>query len=1156
MSTIATLTIEMAANIARLQTDMDQAKRVVNDSMKSIEQAVGMAKTAFVAFAGISSVDAFVGMVRGSIEAAAKLHDLAAQTGATVEALSAMGAVGKTSDTSLETISAAMNKLAKNMAGATEDTKGAGKALEAIGIDFATFKALSPDEQMQAVAKAMDNFADGSGKSAVAMALYGKEGAKLIPFLKDLAEVGELHAKVTADQAAMADNFSDNLVKLQASGEGWKKELTMGMLPALNEAGQAVLDVMNGTGGLREAVRELSRDGTIAEWTRTGITALTYLIDVIEALWRVIQRLYLETKADFEQMGALFTGVGKAFSLAANGDFMGAMGAMAAGMDKAKEVAVKAHDDIETAWQKQLLGESIRTRMAEIQGLGTASEVAKPKLDFTNVMNNNKEAADKQAKAYTDLVASINEKIAAAKLETEVGGKLTEAQKLQLEIDKQVEKGTISLKDATSDNTRALLAQLTAAEQAKAVQEDLRKASEEAWKEYLKNTDALQKNVQAIEDKVRKQLEENDAIGKTKAELLQLEIARLKDEAATLSQIVQQEEYLGLCTRETVAHQDTLSALQKLIEAKEQGVHLQAAKEAADAWEKTAKTIETSLTDALMRGFESGKSFGQNLRDTLYNLFNTLILRPIIQPIAQGASSAVLGAVGMGASGAAAAATPGSLASLVGGATGFLGGGLKAGISGIFGEAGVSGTMDAGIIALQSGNISGGLGTLAGGAAGILGTAAAGIGLGSLIAGDKSVGGLNGAASSAIGTAIGAAIAGPIGAVLGGALGGVFNAAFGMGDKETTSKGVTGTIGGGAVTGQLYANWKQDGGWFRSDKSGVDYTALTADLKSAMDSGALAILESTKVYADALGIPAQQLATITTSFTTQLTGDAEKDKQAILDALGQYQSALTARFQDALTPFQKAGETLIQTMQRLTLIQTVSESLNSLGGAFGVFAHASVDARESIIGLTGGIDALIQKANGFVSNYYTQNEQGGLTAKAVEQGLQAAGFTAEQISALSSRDDYRALLEGLDVNTATGQQQFAALLNLQDKFAAVSTLMSDQKLTLDELAKQAPTVAALDKLFTPTQSTAQATQNVADGVTTSNALLGQIATKLDAISAASDAAVAAANSAAAAAADAAGAASSAASAASSAASSASLAAAAPTYSYDIGGGGG
>ena len=1125
MSTIATLTIEMAANIARLQTDMDQAKRVVNDSMKSIEQAVGLAKTAFVAFAGISSVDAFVGMVRGSIEATAKLHDLAAQTGATVEALSALGSIGKTSDTSLETISAAMNKLAKNMAGATEDTKGAGKALEAIGIDFATFKALSPEDQMQAVAKAMDQFADGSGKSAVAMALYGKEGAKLIPFLKDLAEVGELHAKVTAQQAAMADNFSDNLVKLKASGEGWKKELSLGMLPALNEGAQALLDMTNGTGGLRETIKQLAADGTIEKWTRSAIIGLSYLLDAVQVLVRAFNTLIIVLGS------ALLATI-----LAMQGKFEAAGNAL-------KTVGAEVAEQ----WSDQTLGQKFRARLEEVKGLGTTSEEAKPKLDFTNVMAKNKEGADKQTKAYADLLASIREKIAATNLETESGGKLTEAQKLQLDINKQVEKGTITLKDATSENTKALLAQLTAAENAKAVQEDLRKINEEVWKEYLKSTDALQKNALAIEDKVRKQLEENDAIGKTKAELLQLEIARLKDEAATLGQIVQQEEYLGLCTRETVAHQDTLAALNKLIEAKEQGVHLQAAKEAADAWEKTAKTIETSLTDALMRGFESGKSFGANLRDTLYNMFKTLILRPIIQPIAQGASSALLGAVGMGASGAASAATPGSLASLVGGATGFLGGGLKAGFSGIFGEAGVSGTMDAGMIALQGGNISGGIGTLAGGAAGILGTAAAGIGLGSLIAGDKSVGGLNGTASSAIGTAIGAAVAGPLGAVLGGALGGIFNAAFGMGDKSVTDKGITGSIGGGAVTGQLYSNWHQDGGWFRSDKNGTDYAALTSDLKSAMDSGALAILESTKAYANALGMPADQLATITTTFTEKLTGDAEKDKQTILDTLDKYQTALTARFQDVLAPFQKAGETLIQTMQRLTLIQTVSESLNSLGGAFGNFAHATVDARESIINLTGGIDALIQKANGFVANYYSQNEQGGITAKAVEQGLLAAGFTAEQINALSSRADYRALLEGINVNTDTGQQQFAALLNLQDKFASVSQLMGDQKLTLEELAKQAPTVAALDKLFTPTQDTAQATQNVADGISTSNTLLSSISSKLDAIGTAADAAAAAAAAASSAAA-------SAASAASSAASSASLAASAPTYSYDIGGG--
>jgi hypothetical protein len=1138
MTTIATLTIEMAANVARLQADMDQAKRVVSDSMKSIEQAVGLAKTAFIAFAGISSLDAFVGMIKGSLEASAKLHDLAAQTGATVEALSALSLIGKTSDTSLETISQAMNKLAKNMAGATEDTKGAGKALEAIGIDFTTFKALSPEDQMKAVADAMDHFADGSGKSAVAMALYGKEGAKLIPFLKDLAEIGELHAKVTAEQAAMADNFTDNLTKLKASGEGWKKELSLGMLPALNDASQAVLEMTNGTGGLRETIRQLTADGNIQKWTNSAIVGLSYLLDAVQILVRAFNSLIIVLGSTL--LSAFYAMQGK-FEAAGNA---------------LKTVGAEVADQ----WSDQTIGQKFRARLEEVKGLGQSSEDAKPKLDFTNVMNGNKEAADKQTKAYNDLVATIKEKIASTNLETESGGKLTETQKQQLEINKLVEKGTIDLKDATSDNTKALLLQLTAAEQAKAVQEDLRKASEEAWKEYLKNTDALQKNVQAIEDKVCKQLEENEAIGKTKAELLQLEIARLKDEAATLSQIVQQDEYLSVCTRETIAHQDTLVALNKLIEAKEQGVHLQAAKEAADAWEKTAKTIETSLTDALMRGFESGKSFGANLRDTLFNMFKTLILRPIIQPIAQGASSAILGAIGMGTSGAAAAAPAGSLAGMIGGATGFLGGGLKAGFSGVFGEAGTAGVWDAGTTALASGNYSGGIGTLAGGAMGWLGAGAAGIGLGSLIAGDKSVGGLSGTSSSAIGTAIGAALAGPIGAVIGGALGGLFNAAFGMGDKNVTASGVQGSIGGGSVSGQLYSNWHQDGGWFRSDKNGTDYAAMNSDLQSAMDSGAKAILESTKAYADALGMPAEQLANITTTFTAQLTGDAAKDKQAILDVLDQYQSALTAGFQDALAPFQHAGETLIQTLQRLSLIQGFSESINSLGGIFSAIATSSVAARESLIGMAGGIDALITKANAFVKDYYSQGEQAGLQARSIVDALKSVGIDGTN---LASREDFRLLVETRDVNSQQGQEQLLKLLDLGPQFAQLSDYMKTNDVTMKQLLDAAPQVEILNKMLTPAEQTAKSTGDLATSAKVGNTLLADLndsvkagansttsainvlAGAVNGMAAVAQAAISAAQSAAASAA-------AASSAASSAADKVALVQAQPTYIYDIG----
>ena len=70
-----------------------------------------------------------------------------------------------------------------------------------------------------------------------------------------------------------------------------------------------------------------------------------------------------------------------------------------------------------------------------------------------------------------------------------------------------------------------------------------------------------------------------------------------------------------------------------------------------------ANSIESDLTDALMRGFESGKDFAQNFRDTLINMFKTLVLRPTIQ----GILAPISGTVAALGSGVASAATGGGL---------------------------------------------------------------------------------------------------------------------------------------------------------------------------------------------------------------------------------------------------------------------------------------------------------------------------------------------------------------------------------------------------------------------------------------------------------------------------------------------------------------
>ncbi|NBS93848.1 MAG: hypothetical protein EBT27_09010, partial [Betaproteobacteria bacterium] len=164
-------------------------------------------------------------------------------------------------------------------------------------------------------------------------------------------------------------------------------------------------------------------------------------------------------------------------------------------------------------------------------------------------------------------------------------------------------------------------------------------------------------------------------------------------------------------------------------------------------------------------------------------------------------------------------------------------------------------------------------------------------------------------------------------------------------------------------------------------------------------------------------------------------------------------------------PFQMAGESLAQTLARLAQIQIVSKQLNEFGGAFSNFATASVTARQSIIELAGGIEQLVAKAQGFVANFYSREEQAAITARGVVTALAQSGFTEAQIAALETKADFRLLLESIDVSTELGQQQFVALLNLQQQFSDLAPVLDEQQKSLIELIEAAPQVEILQKIF-------------------------------------------------------------------------------------------
>lgn len=107
-----------------------------------------------------------------------------------------------------------------------------------------------------------------------------------------------------------------------------------------------------------------------------------------------------------------------------------------------------------------------------------------------------------------------------------------------------------------------------------------------------------------------------------------------------------------------------------------------------DEWQRTADSIENSLTEALLRGFESGKDFASNFRDTLKNMFGTLVLRPVIQAVMAPVSGALAG-IGQQIGGSITGAGGSGLSGLASAGSSLFGGGVLSGAStlGMFGQA-------------------------------------------------------------------------------------------------------------------------------------------------------------------------------------------------------------------------------------------------------------------------------------------------------------------------------------------------------------------------------------------------------------------------------------------------------------------------------------
>lgn len=202
----------------------------VTRGLSEMQRSFGAISASIASLAGVAGFGFMAMWAKDTVAAAAALDDLADATGSSVENLSRLANIAKVSGASFESIDAAIKRLAVGMAGVEDETGRAGKALAALGIT-----SRDPAQALDEIARKFAEFEDGAGKAALAVAIFGKSGASLLPILKDIAQNSTVTGTITGEMAREAEKLEKSWRSLSVQASGFKQALLGDIIPTLNE---------------------------------------------------------------------------------------------------------------------------------------------------------------------------------------------------------------------------------------------------------------------------------------------------------------------------------------------------------------------------------------------------------------------------------------------------------------------------------------------------------------------------------------------------------------------------------------------------------------------------------------------------------------------------------------------------------------------------------------------------------------------------------------------------------------------------------------------------------------------------------------------------------------------------------------------------------
>lgn len=248
MPTLGSLVIQLQADLARLNSDMNKAVGIVDGAMASIRNAAGIAKSALgglaVGLVGGLGAGALTSSIKAVVDYGDRLNDLSKATDASVEQLSFLDYAAKLSGSSLEGISSSIGRLQKNLIDvANGGSPAAARALRTLNVDARELANADLVTQLGTLGDALNGIKNPAERAATAQALFGKGAREILPFLsegaagvKELADrFTDLGATLTTQEAEKLAKLNEGLDNLKTAAGAAAKEITVGLAPSLTK---------------------------------------------------------------------------------------------------------------------------------------------------------------------------------------------------------------------------------------------------------------------------------------------------------------------------------------------------------------------------------------------------------------------------------------------------------------------------------------------------------------------------------------------------------------------------------------------------------------------------------------------------------------------------------------------------------------------------------------------------------------------------------------------------------------------------------------------------------------------------------------------------------------------------------------------------------